>query len=63
MSGRHSNQDELDQRIEEWTRERTPEAVMNFLQEAGVPAGMVQDGERHFRRSQSPLTGVFHRCR
>ncbi len=62
MAGRHANQDELDLRIEEWTRERTPETVMNTLQKAGVPAGVVQDGERVFEdpnlRSRGFFTGV-----
>ena len=45
MANRHVNQDELDRKIEEWTRERIPESVMQLLQEAGVPAGVVIDGE------------------
>lgn len=33
------NQDELEQRIESWTRNYTPDEVTRTLQEAGVPAG------------------------
>ncbi len=62
MGSRHANQDELDRRLEEWTRERTPEAVMYALQDAGVPAGVVQDGERVFNdfhlRSRGFFTGI-----
>ena len=62
MGGRHANQEELDRRLEEWTRERTPEAVMHALQDAGVPAGVVQDGERVFNdvhlRSRGLFTGI-----
>ena len=62
MAGRHANQDELDQRIEEWTWDRTPETVMDTLQKAGVPAGVVQDGKRIFEdpnlRSRGFFTGV-----
>ncbi|MBI3964662.1 MAG: CoA transferase [Chloroflexi bacterium] len=43
---RLANQDDLDPRLEEWTREHTPHQVMRLLQKAGVPAGAVQDGER-----------------
>ena len=45
MASRHANQDDLDARIEEWTRERTPESVVEALQRVGVGAGVVQDGE------------------
>lgn len=43
LSGRLANQDELDRRVEAWTRERSQGEVMQTLQEAGVAAGMVQD--------------------
>ena len=36
---RLENQDELDRLIGEWTRNRSPQEVMEILQEAGVPAG------------------------
>ena len=43
------HQDELDQRIEEWTQDRSPDQVMQLLQKAGVPAGAVQNGEALFQ--------------
>lgn len=43
--GRKENEDELDRLVEEWTIKRTPEEVMILMQRAGVPAGVVQDGE------------------
>jgi crotonobetainyl-CoA:carnitine CoA-transferase CaiB-like acyl-CoA transferase len=38
---RKANEDELDQKIGEWTRGLTARAVMNKLQKAGVEAGVV----------------------
>jgi crotonobetainyl-CoA:carnitine CoA-transferase CaiB-like acyl-CoA transferase len=49
MEQRLSHQDELDQRIAEWTRDHTPHQVMLTLQKAGVPAGAVQHGEALFQ--------------
>ena len=43
--GRKENEDELDRWVEEWTMERSPEEVMMLMQQAGVAAGVVQDGE------------------
>ena len=63
MAGRHANQDELDLRIEEWTRERTPETVMNTLQESRCASGDGAGWGKGFRRSQSPFPGVFYRRR
>jgi len=45
LSDRKENEDELDQIIGNWTQERSPEEVMQKMQQAGVPAGVVQDGE------------------
>jgi crotonobetainyl-CoA:carnitine CoA-transferase CaiB-like acyl-CoA transferase len=47
--GRKAAEDELDQRLGEWTRERTPHQVMYTLQKAGVPAAAVQNREDLFR--------------
>ena len=54
LAQRLLHQDELDKGIEEWTRHHTPSQVMHLLQKAGVPAGVVQNGEmlyqdRHLR--------------
>jgi crotonobetainyl-CoA:carnitine CoA-transferase CaiB-like acyl-CoA transferase len=40
-TGRIKNSDELDQRVEEWTMNQTPEEVQKMLQGAGVGAGLV----------------------
>ncbi len=42
-AGRKSHEDELEQRITEWTSQRAAEDVMHELQAAGVPAGVVQN--------------------
>jgi benzylsuccinate CoA-transferase BbsF subunit len=39
------NAAELDRRVEEWTLEHPAEEVMTLLQEAGVPAGVVENAE------------------
>lgn len=45
QSLRHQAQDEIDKHLADWTRTRSPHAVMHQLQEAGVAAGAVQDAE------------------
>jgi len=45
LLNRKENEDELDSRVQEWTVNRSPEEVMMLMQQAGVPAGVVQDAE------------------
>jgi crotonobetainyl-CoA:carnitine CoA-transferase CaiB-like acyl-CoA transferase len=45
QSKRKENADELDKFLEQWTLQNTPEEVVNLLQKAGVPAGVVQNAE------------------
>ena len=45
LLARKENEDELDRLVEEWTIQRSPEEVMMLMQQAGVPAGVVQDAE------------------
>jgi crotonobetainyl-CoA:carnitine CoA-transferase CaiB-like acyl-CoA transferase len=45
LLARKENEMELDCLVEEWTKERNPEEVMLVMQQAGVPAGVVQDAE------------------
>jgi benzylsuccinate CoA-transferase BbsF subunit len=42
---RKENEDALNRRVEEWTREKTPEEVMRRMQEAGVTAAVVETTE------------------
>ncbi|MFB3092657.1 MAG: CoA transferase, partial [Dehalococcoidia bacterium] len=64
VEGRLAHRDELDQRVEEWTRYYSPHQVMDALQRAGVPAGIVQDGGSLFRdphlRERGFITTVDH---
>ncbi len=66
--GRKHNEDELDKLIGERTRAFTAEQVMTMLQEAGVPAGVVQTAEdlmndpqlkhrQHYRVLTHPVIG------
>jgi len=66
---RKKNEDDLDQLIATWTAEHDPKEVMRKLQEAGVPAGMVANGEdlhldpqlkhrEHFVKIQHPEMGT-----
>jgi benzylsuccinate CoA-transferase BbsF subunit len=43
--GRKENEGELDKFVGEWTVNYTPQEVMRRMQEAGVPAGVVESGE------------------
>jgi len=45
LLGRKRNEDELNKLITEWTETRTAEEAMTLLQQAGVAAGVVQNGE------------------
>lgn len=65
---RRHNEDELDRLIGQWTKAFTAEQVMATLQEAGVPAGVVQNSEdlmndpqfkhrQHYRVLNHPVIG------
>lgn len=45
LASRLEHQEALNRRVEEWTRQHTPEEVMRLLQQAGVAAGVVTNGE------------------
>ncbi len=45
VEGRRANQDRLDELISQWTAARTPEQAMESLQQAGVPASVVSQGQ------------------
>ena len=48
LRARVENREELNERIAEYTRHRTPYQVMRALQKAGVPAGVVQSSEQMY---------------
>jgi formyl-CoA transferase len=45
MADRRANQDRLDELIGQWTVSRTAEEAMESLQQAGVPASIVSQGQ------------------
>jgi len=44
LAARKANEEELEKLISQWTGRRTPEEVMDLLQSAGVPSGVVANG-------------------
>jgi benzylsuccinate CoA-transferase BbsF subunit len=49
---RKENEDELDRLIGEWTKDYTAEQIMAMMQDAGVPAGLVETPEDLFNDPQ-----------
>jgi benzylsuccinate CoA-transferase BbsF subunit len=45
LSARKQNEDELEELVNKWTTNYMPRDVMTMMQEAGVPAGIVQNAE------------------
>ena len=60
FAGRKENEDELDRLVEQWTIEKSPEDVMMLLQNAGIAAGVVQDGEDLLTRDPQLRERGFH---
>lgn len=61
LAGRLCEEDELDGLVEQWTSIRQAEDVMRLLQEAGVPAGVVQTGADLDRDPQLAYRGFYHK--
>ena len=70
LPGRKHHEDEMDRLIGEWTREWDSRELMETLQAAGVPAGMVNDSRdlfddaqlrhrEHFQRLEHPEIGQY----
>jgi benzylsuccinate CoA-transferase BbsF subunit len=68
LQGRKQNEDELDRLIGEWTINQRAEDIMEMMQQADVPAGMVQTAadlvtdphlmaRNYWRRSVHPIHG------
>ena len=65
LAGRIENKVDLDRSIGEWTGRLTPRLVMNTLQKAGVPAGIVASGEDlyydiHLRSRPGAIVSIDH---
>jgi len=56
---RKENEGELEELISNWTKEHTPEEVMDILQSAGVAAGVVATSEDLFNDPQLKHRGHF----
>lgn len=52
LLARKRNEDELDRLVEEWTTGHAAEEVMNIMQQEGISAGVVQNGEDLFKDPQ-----------
>ncbi|MBI3249803.1 MAG: CoA transferase [Deltaproteobacteria bacterium] len=63
LDQRLAHQEDLDRHVEAWTRQRTAEEVMTRLQHAGVPAGIVANGEDLDRDPQLRARGYWARVR
>lgn len=59
LAARLQNVEQLDRRVEAWTRTLPSLTVMTLLQEAGVPAGVVQNGADLYRDPQLHHRGFF----
>jgi crotonobetainyl-CoA:carnitine CoA-transferase CaiB-like acyl-CoA transferase len=59
LAARLQNVGELDRRVEAWTRQLPSFTVMELLQRAGVPAGVVQNGVDLHRDPQLQHRGFF----
>ncbi len=69
LLGRKENEAELDGLVESWTAAHGAEDVMEYLQEAGVPAGVVATAEdlhqdpqlahrKHYQKLKHPVIGL-----
>ena len=65
LKSRIKHRVELDDLISRWTSDHTPNQVMRLLQRAGVPAGVVQNGENLYRdhhlRARNFIVETEHR--
>jgi benzylsuccinate CoA-transferase BbsF subunit len=59
LQHRKENEAALDIAVEAWTSERTPEEVMNVLQAAGIPAGIVENASDVYADPQLRGRGLF----
>ena len=58
-AARRQNEDRLDERVEQWTRERSADAAIATLQEAGVAAARLQTGTSLARDPHVLARGVY----
>jgi len=56
---RKVNEEELDAQVAQWTVERTPQEVMDQMQAAGIPAGVVKRPSDTFKDPQLAVRQVY----
>ena len=59
LAGRKENEDELDRLVEAWTTSHKAERIVAIMQQAGVPAGVVENAEGLFRDPQLKYREAF----
>jgi crotonobetainyl-CoA:carnitine CoA-transferase CaiB-like acyl-CoA transferase len=59
LQNRKKNEEELDTIVGEWTVQLTPEEVMNKMQSAGVPAGVVENAADISEDTHLKQRGIF----
>jgi benzylsuccinate CoA-transferase BbsF subunit len=59
-AGRLASEEEMDQHLAEWTRDKPPHEVMRLLQAAAVPAGMAQRSSDLLRDPQLAHRAFYH---
>ena len=57
--GRKENEDRLDVLIEDWTLRYSPEEIVERMQQAGIAAGIVSDGEDLSKNPQLKARGFY----
>ena len=62
VRGRKESENELNQLIEAWTINHTPEEVMSLLQANGIAAGIVEDMQDLFRDPQLKVRGFLKKA-
>jgi benzylsuccinate CoA-transferase BbsF subunit len=59
LTDRKQNEEELNKLVGEWTAKQSPEAVMERLQSAGVPAGVVKNTEDVYNDPQLAQRNIY----
>lgn len=59
LVNRKKNEDEINKIISEWTIKLAPEAIMEEMQEAGIPAGVVKNAADIYKDPQLRQRGIF----
>ena len=61
FEARKANEDDLDEIISAWTSDKPAEQVFKAMQDAGVPAGVVQNGKELLEDPQLAARGHYRK--